>query len=400
MNSGSLMNSHPHMFTRQVAVAAVLAVWLLFTTCPGRLSAQEPVRITSAQVDNAYELRAANDHVVPVYLNLDLASVTNLTPSVELPVGVLLEAGATNVPVLTLTPTTTRGRLAYRVSYGYAYGDPLTVDHQDDFGYLLPFEHGTKHRLSQGFNGAFTHYGENRYAVDFDMPIGTPVYAARGGLVAEVKEDSNLGGPSSGYDQHANRILVAHQDGSFGNYVHLRQHGAVVSPGHRVAAGELIGYSGNTGRSSGPHLHFDVRVPTIEGTNMSIPFRFAGEDGALMDPAEGRFYYAYHPGGPGFEAALGTDLSMDQFAEYRERIPVDGELTTRVEQVDLTFVLFIRNGLAESREVWIDLDLRGLSSDAGDPISITAPSGTEVVATILRPAPGATTIQYGYTVRY
>lgn len=376
-----------------IAAAAML-------TAASSLGAQEAVSIVSADVPDGYELRASNTHVVPVFLSVDLVSVTNLAPSAELPVGALVGPGASDVPVLTLSPTTDRGRMAYRVSYRYAFGDPRTASHDDDFAYLLPFAHGTKRRLSQGFHGQFTHYGENEYAVDFEMPVGTPVFAARGGLVADVKEASNAGGPSSSYEDHANRILIAHPDGSFGNYVHLREDGALVTPGDRVEAGQLIGYSGNTGRSSGPHLHFDVRLPREDGTNMSIPFRFAGAGGQPFDPQEGVYYYAYHPGGGSFEEELGSQLSLVDFADYTAPVALTESLETRVEQVDLTFILYVRNGFQDATDIQITLDLRGMTSDAGNPVELTVPAATEVVATILRPQPGATSIRYGYTVRY
>ncbi|MEE8442091.1 MAG: M23 family peptidase, partial [Spirochaetia bacterium] len=113
-----------------------------------------------------------------------------------------------------------------------------------------------------------------------------------------------------------------------------------------------------------------------------------------------RFYYAYHPGGPVFEENYGRGITLESYADYRE--PVDGpeKIDTRVEQIDLTFLLFVRNGLATDTDVEIRLQLSGLESDAGETIQLTAPAGSEVLATILRPIPGATTIRYGYTISY
>jgi len=345
-------------------------------------------------------MRATSNHIIPVYVSVDLPRLVNMRSSEPVPFGIELEPGSTGVELFVLTPTRTSGRVGYSVSYTFARGNPLTARHDDSFRYLLPFAHGDKRRLSQGFGGAFSHYDENEYAVDFDMPEGTPVYAARSGVVAEVKEDSRTGGPSTSYSDQANYILVMHSDGSFANYVHLRYGGAIVEPGETVSEGDVIGYSGNTGRSSGPHLHFDVRLPRPNGRMESVPFVFRGEDGAAVTPREGRFYYAYHPGGAPFEATLGREIRLADFDGYAEPFTATGGLEVRVEQVDLTFLVFLQNGLERAIDVTIAFQLRGLDSENGSTVNRTVPARTEVLATILRPIAGASSIQYGYSVRY
>lgn len=375
---------------------------LLLIAVPQISGAQEDqVVVTGEQrEDGSVVIRASSAHIIPVYLNVDLARLINMEPDAPTPFGIELAPGATGVELFRLRPTNTSGRVGYTLSYRYARGNPYTVDHDDDHLYLMPYAHGEKRRLSQGFRGAFSHYGENEYAVDFEMPEGTQVFAARDGIVAEVKEDSRVGGPARSYSGEANYVLVMHDDGSFANYAHLRYDGAVVAPGDRVRAGDLIGYSGNTGRSSGPHLHFDVRIPLPDGTMQSIPFLFLGTDGGPVEPRENQFYYASHPGGPPFEEVYGASITMADFAGYSERFTSASRVDVRVEQIDLTFLVFIRNGLDREADVEISFQLRGLESEAGRVVERTVPPATEVFATILRPLPGATTIQYGYTVRY
>jgi murein DD-endopeptidase MepM/ murein hydrolase activator NlpD len=350
--------------------------------------------------DGSYGFFANNNHIVPVFVRVGAQNLINLTADRSLPVAFGLEPGEHGVLIFTLTPTRATGRRGYGLQYSFAQGNPDTARHDDTYLYLLPFAHGEKFRLSQGFHGRFTHTGDNEFAVDFEMDTGTEIYAARGGIVAEVKEDSSVGGPSAGYSDDTNYILVLHEDGSFGNYAHLVKDGAIVEPGTVVDAGQLLGYSGNTGRSSGPHLHFDVRLPTYEGKIQSVPFLFRGGGGEGLTPTEGTFYHAYHPGGPEFEESYGREITMESYAGYRE--PVDGPYTldTRVEQIDLTFLLFVRNGLADSTDVEVKLQLSGLASDAGNTVRMMVPARSEVLATILRPLPGATSIQYGYTISY
>lgn len=378
-----------------------LALIILAVAVAGPIAAQEELVtvFSESRDDRSVVLRASSAHIIPVYLTVDVPRLINMEPDAELPYGVQLEPGSQGVELFTLSPTARQGRIGYSVSYSYARGNPLTANHDDEFRYVVPFAHGEKRRLSQGFGGRFSHYGENEYAIDFEMPEGTPVFAARDGIVAEVKEDSRVGGTSASYSDDANYVLVMHDDGSFANYVHLRYGGAEVEPGDRVTAGQMIGYSGNTGRSSGPHLHFDVRIPTREGRMQSIPFLLRGADGEALAPEEGRFYYAYHPGGPEFETVFGREILASDYAAYAEPYTARDDIDVRVEQVDLTFVLFVQNGYDRPVDVEIALDLRGLRSDNGRRISRTVAAQTEVFLTILRPIEGASSIQYGYSLR-
>lgn len=124
--------------------------------------------------------------------------------------------------------------------------------------YYLPYKAGTRHICIQEGPGAFSHKGRSRYAIDFEMTEGTPVVAARAGKIVWVKEDSDIGGCCREYAARGNYIYILHEDGTRAVYVHLKKNGAVVKRGQVVRRGQLIGYSGNTGWSAMPHLHFQV----------------------------------------------------------------------------------------------------------------------------------------------
>lgn len=269
----------------------------------------------------------------------------------------------------------------------------------EDFTYIFPFEHGKKYRVDQGFNGSFTHMGDNQYAIDFAMDIGTPICAARGGLVVYVKEDSSKGGVSASYANDANYILIYHKDGTFGNYVHLKKDGALVEPGDIVEPGQIIGYSGNTGQSSGPHLHFDVRVPTVKGLQ-SIPIKFLNYDGNAVIPQEGNYYYSVHPGKEPFKVILGTLLENEQFSSYQRTIEKQDKIVFRTEDVDLTTVVFIGNGFDYPVELSVELVLSNMQSSTDKKLIIKLPPLTEQFLTILRPVEGATSWRYGYKYSY
>lgn len=137
----------------------------------------------------------------------------------------------------------------------FSLGSEVT-NNLDTYIYDLPFKEGTSHKVVQGYGGMFSH--KNKAALDFAMPEGTPVYAAREGVIYSFKDDSNEGGPFSKYEKKANYIIIKHNDGSFGCYWHLQKSGVVVKDGI-VVKGQLIGYSGNTGFVLRPHLHFAVK---------------------------------------------------------------------------------------------------------------------------------------------
>jgi len=153
-------------------------------------------------------------------------------------------------------------------------GDPSA--NPRDVAYLLPLQQA-RGRIDQGFGGRFSHTDpQNRYALDFACVEGTPVLAAREGTVMQVESDFDKAGlDREKYGGRANFVRILHDDGTMGLYAHLKPEGVMVRVGQRVRAGQRIGLSGNTGFTTGPHLHFAVQVN--RGMRLeSIPFRLQG----------------------------------------------------------------------------------------------------------------------------
>lgn len=180
---------------------------------------------------------------------------------------------------------------SYRYSYDWTVGDK-DARHDDDYLYALPYAPGESHRVVQGYGSRFSHTGLEEFAIDFDMPVGTPVYAARPGVVALVQESHTKGCWEDGCGRYANFIVVLHSDGTTGEYYHLMHNGAIVELGDVVARGQHIGYSGNTGHSTMPHLHFAVYRAIDWGRTQSLPVRFVGADGIINRPRSGARYQA------------------------------------------------------------------------------------------------------------
>ena len=132
-------------------------------------------------------------------------------------------------------------------------------------------------KIEQEFNRKFSHTDvQNKFAIDFGVPQGTPVYAARAGVVMQVESDFDKAGLDlEKYGGRANYVRILHDDGTMGLYAHLRPEGVLVRSGQRVKTGQQIGLSGNTGFTSGPHLHFAVQVNRGMAL-VSLPFRMTG----------------------------------------------------------------------------------------------------------------------------
>jgi len=127
----------------------------------------------------------------------------------------------------------------------------------------MPFPDGEEVRISQCFYGRFSHTGDVRFAIDFPAEEGTPFVAVKDGVVVDKYERS------SGRNK-ANYVILDHGDGTLTRYFHLVKDGVDVEVGDQVCQGELLGRTGNTGNSSGPHLHLDL-VNTVEQT---VPLLF------------------------------------------------------------------------------------------------------------------------------
>jgi murein DD-endopeptidase MepM/ murein hydrolase activator NlpD len=155
----------------------------------------------------------------------------------------------------------------------YYFHGPSNIKRYDTlYNYGLPFLKGKRYRVLQGNNGGFSHNKiTSKYALDFKMNIGQKVCAIRDGIVITTKDHFTKNGTSDKYLNKANLILVRHSDGTYVQYAHFKKNGVLVKKGDTIKKGQVIGYSGNTGYSSEPHLHFTIYKPTKNGL-ISIPF--------------------------------------------------------------------------------------------------------------------------------
>lgn len=157
--------------------------------------------------------------------------------------------------------------------------------------YDLPYRRAS-YRVTQAEKGSLTHTQGSgaEYAVDWAMPLGTVVCAAREGTVVALRQDSTVGVMNPKFANYGNFVVIRHDDGTFAEYGHLKRKGVLVWLGQRVKSRDVIGLSGGTGYSSGPHLHFGV-FQTVDGqVRKSIPVQFRTKGGRVETLKAGEAY--------------------------------------------------------------------------------------------------------------
>lgn len=221
----------------------------------------------------SYWLFNKKSFVVTVTLEVKTSNLITSTTSQSTHIVNQVLQGHQRVKVLEFQPINSHRNIWYDESFYWSPGNMLAV-HQANTVYQYPYAQTAYFPIVQGFGGGYSHRGPSKYAVDFAMPVGSPIHAARAGIVIDLVKHHTRGGASRKYAQYANYVVILHEDDTTGEYYHLQENGVIVTRGERVAAGQKIGYSGNTGFSSLPHLHFAVYQAKPFGKYQSLPFEF------------------------------------------------------------------------------------------------------------------------------
>jgi len=247
------------------------------------------VKVTAMREDGMTHFYVDNQEYCEVTMTFDM-DLQNLKGTVGFPYTATFPARK-KTEAFGILPVKPGCKWEYSYTNYYKLGSNC-AQHNDSYVYQLPYAPGNKFKVTQGYNGKFSHKGSNQYAIDWDMPEGTLVHAARGGIVVRVKDDSDKGGASVDYDCYNNYVLVRHDDGTLGHYCHLQKGGCLVKVGQIISAGDVIAHSGNTGFSSGPHLHFCVFKTRDGRTRMSIPVKFRTSQEQAITLTSGHAYRA------------------------------------------------------------------------------------------------------------
>jgi hypothetical protein len=177
-----------------------------------------------------------------------------------------------------------------RDAVGFCSGVPDTF-------YRLPFLKNFSTEVTQGNGGSFTHSGGQWFALDFSGAQGFPLLAARGGTVIDVRSNVFVNcqaTPYSGCPNFGNYVAIQHQDGEISWYLHMVMNSATVVIGQKVKRGHFIGQLGNTGNSTGPHLHFHVTTTTSSSTQL-VTYEYESvlpPKGTCAVPFQGQVLYS------------------------------------------------------------------------------------------------------------
>ncbi|MGH8261839.1 MAG: peptidoglycan DD-metalloendopeptidase family protein [Steroidobacterales bacterium] len=250
-----------------------------------------PVRVFKQKSPAGVDVIVDNPCFCPVLVLMAAESLSGLTPR-NGPAEQKLVAARTHETLMQLTYDGAPEKASFGYRYAVLYGDPK-AEHRPTEPYRAPFAVAQRFRISQAFPSRRTHTDAGSfYAIDISMPVGTQIYAARAGTVIEVAARFFEGNADPKNAARANLVRILQPDGTMAIYAHLQWDSIRVRPGQIVKRGQYIANSGNTGFTTGPHLHFAVQKNS--GLAMaSLPVEFAGPAGSAVTPKDGDLLIAY-----------------------------------------------------------------------------------------------------------
>lgn len=217
------------------------------------LSFAQAVKLFHEKKDRGYILYASNPELYPVSVQIDF-KLTNLALSEGDKTVFVIPSKTEKIKLAEMTVAEPGSRFSFNYTYKSTMGDVTITNYDKTVLYDLPFQKGKSYKVYQGYNGPFSHQNEN--SLDFTMPEGTEILAAREGLVVNVIQHNTEACPQAECKKYNNLISIMHPDGTFATYAHIKYNGAKCKVGDTVKRGDVIALSGNTGWTSGPHLHF------------------------------------------------------------------------------------------------------------------------------------------------
>lgn len=226
---------------------------------------------------------AHNRREMPVSVKIKITAEENLASDRDFPFYAVVPPNS-DTCIARLYPLNKSKDHAFRSSSSWMVGN-YTARHNPQGGYRVPWTDGESYTVSQAPGGPLTTHldPDSRNALDFVMPEGTPVTAARSGTVVGTEASYKVGGYDPALLDKANYVDVLHADGTVASYAHLQENSLVVTIGQKVSAGDKLALSGSTGYSSGPHLHFSVWTlekseQGFERVSLPVEFCFAGNE--------------------------------------------------------------------------------------------------------------------------
>ncbi len=277
---------------RKQVISLLLGLFLASTA----MADGYPVLIQAVKdEDGTLEVVVHNQGPAPIMIKVDLKDGVNVRSGVKQSNGArVLEPGAKEAMIVAI-PNDPAEEIKFGWTSSWVFGRGTAKGEHDGL-YRPPFPADMTFDTLNSADGGHEGF-HNMHAVDVMMPEGTPVIAARSGYVTDVKGEvggdrvKDGGRPAyedaAAVEQMGNYVRIYHDDGTFAEYLHLKEGSVRVTTGMRVEAGTNIGLSGKSGGTFAPHLHFAVLKPQVgfqRPYTMPIKIEMAGR-GVLVAKA-------------------------------------------------------------------------------------------------------------------
>ena len=236
---------------------------------------------------------AETDSHTPYTVSLSFSRLTNTT----YPEGTVHEALAHfgKTRLLTLRPAVENASIGFSYRYTYRKGN-YRLKADTNFIYLFPLAEGKTVRVNRmiALDNFLGKEGQKRVTgLGFRTTVGETIFAARGGEVTEVNDNSASTSESTAFQATENYVEVFHKDGTFARYKLFQDGGIFVSPGEDVIPGQPLGIIGGENYEQGSHLRFNVYCPDLKDYSYIPDFYLSSEKTGKPEVRE--IYVSEHP---------------------------------------------------------------------------------------------------------